>query len=746
MMHKRKMHKRMRTIGRTGVSLVSATALAFSMGIGSVTQAFAVEALEGEEYVSCSPNPYGHSMPDYLGLNSTDCRSQEPTGDQVLYDKITNDKGALRWLLMGTKEYNENPDTYLYNSIYATGGKTIVLNANRYYGGYGATKPPEGQGVSNAICALTDYKGSDPAVDDDAIWEMKPDIVVGNMTPSGTTDYETIVSDMKLTYADKFGDYDTPVTFDISDLSPSDGCITYMYRLAAAADEVVADSSGTKKIRYQMDFDGDGKSTATDLAMNFEAMARGAEGYILSQLDKDKASKKTVAIVKANDGTNVTLSAKIDGQYTCLKNVANNYVTGSEDKTVTIAELKKAPVDLICVNVGKGVSTTGLDELFGKTYWVTNAYTGSIAAVDKGPGITENFPRVLGCLYPEYIDQSDWVAYLYDTVYHVKSDMIGTAVNRAMDGVRNWDVKAGSGNDYVQWSENTVSDYSRAEVKDRIDYGLAYLKAKSNPTGITDTLLGTVKAQSAVADPAVKYKPNVTNGNKGTWKGGTTTGIAFRSDAPLNEFLHAKVDGKVLAAENYTLKEGSTVVELTPAYLATLPVGNHTIDIVSSRGTASAAFTTTAADPTPATPDTDETQAMLRLYNPNSGEHFYTANVQEKDNVVKAGWKYEGIAWTAPKSSSTPVYRLYSGTDHHYTTDASERDWLVTQGWKYEGISWYSDDAKTAGLYRLFNPNVDPTASFNNSGSHHYTMSSKERDNLVSVGWKYEGIAWHGIK
>lgn len=52
------------------------------------------------------------------------------------------------------------------------------------------------------------------------------------------------------------------------------------------------------------------------------------------------------------------------------------------------------------------------------------------------------------------------------------------------------------------------------------------------------------------------------------------------------------------------------------------------------------------------------------------------------------------------------MYRLYSGTDHHYTMDEKERDWLVTQGWKYEGIGWYSDDDKGEKLYRLFNPNV----------------------------------------
>ena len=42
-----------------------------------------------------------------------------------------------------------------------------------------------------------------------------------------------------------------------------------------------------------------------------------------------------------------------------------------------------------------------------------------------------------------------------------------------------------------------------------------------------------------------------------------------------------------------------------------------------------------------------KTVEMHRLYNPNSGEHFYTANTKEKTDLVGFGWKYEGIGWYA---------------------------------------------------------------------------------------------------
>ncbi|MBQ9279335.1 MAG: hypothetical protein IJ224_11960 [Lachnospiraceae bacterium] len=132
---------------------------------------------------------------------------------------------------------------------------------------------------------------------------------------------------------------------------------------------------------------------------------------------------------------------------------------------------------------------------------------------------------------------------------------------------------------------------------------------------------------------------------------------------------------------------------------------------------------------------------MYRLYNPNSGEHFYTANVKEKDNLVSVGWRYEGIGWKAPAKSNTPVYRLYNKNagDHHYTMSEKEKDFLVSVGWKYEGIGWYSDDAKSVPLYRQYNPNAK-------AGSHNYTTSKEENDKLVGLGWKGEGVGWYGVK
>lgn len=134
-------------------------------------------------------------------------------------------------------------------------------------------------------------------------------------------------------------------------------------------------------------------------------------------------------------------------------------------------------------------------------------------------------------------------------------------------------------------------------------------------------------------------------------------------------------------------------------------------------------------------------ETMYRLYNKNSGEHFYTADAAEKNALIDFGWEYEGEAWNAPVKSDTPVYRLYNENagDHHYTTDKNEKDTLVNLGWKDEEIGWYSASKNGQPLYRLYNPNAT------GAGAHHYTTDANERDTLVKIGWSDEGTGWYGL-
>lgn len=137
----------------------------------------------------------------------------------------------------------------------------------------------------------------------------------------------------------------------------------------------------------------------------------------------------------------------------------------------------------------------------------------------------------------------------------------------------------------------------------------------------------------------------------------------------------------------------------------------------------------------------DDVTLMFRLYNPGTGEHFYTANKEEKVFLEASGWNGEGVGWMAPKESKIPVYRVYNPNsgDHHYTMNEEEKTVLVAAGWDDEGIGWYSDENEEIPLYRQFNPNAL-------TGNHNYTTLHEEHLSLVRMGWNDEGIAWYGKK
>lgn len=171
----------------------------------------------------------------------------------------------------------------------------------------------------------------------------------------------------------------------------------------------------------------------------------------------------------------------------------------------------------------------------------------------------------------------------------------------------------------------------------------------------------------------------------------------------------------------------------------TSTVSNETSSISElSPSTTSRDQSTQPTRTTRALNETIATQAMFRLYNSNSGEHFYTANLFEAQQVINAGWQYEGIGWYAPVSGD-PVYRVYNpqAGDHHYTLSSYEKDNLVKLGWQYEGIGWYSDTKKKVKLYRAYNPRAK-------SGSHNYTANLNEQRQLIAIGWRDEGISWYG--
>ncbi|WP_353652961.1 hypothetical protein [Olsenella sp. SW781] len=53
--------------------------------------------------------------------------------------------------------------------------------------------------------------------------------------------------------------------------------------------------------------------------------------------------------------------------------------------------------------------------------------------------------------------------------------------------------------------------------------------------------------------------------------------------------------------------------------------------------------------------------------------------------------------------------------------------------WCYEGVGWRSYATNGVPLYRKYNP-------YAQTETHNYTTSLAENDDLVSVGWRAEGV------
>lgn len=130
---------------------------------------------------------------------------------------------------------------------------------------------------------------------------------------------------------------------------------------------------------------------------------------------------------------------------------------------------------------------------------------------------------------------------------------------------------------------------------------------------------------------------------------------------------------------------------------------------------------------------TNSWTATIPIYNHNdTGKyniHFYVKNKSGRMILVKTN------TFTVAKQTKISMFRLYNSHsgEHFFTKDLKEKNSLIKVGWKDEGIAWYAP-SKGDPVYRLYNKNT---------GDHHYTMSKNENDHLVKVGWKSEGIGWY---
>lgn len=205
------------------------------------------------------------------------------------------------------------------------------------------------------------------------------------------------------------------------------------------------------------------------------------------------------------------------------------------------------------------------------------------------------------------VDASKYnITYVPGKLTVTKFPLTLTAVsdNKTYDGkaLNNKSVKstALANTDHKLSADYEVYDSNGNSIKNGpVDVGV-YVKKVSN-----------VKITSGSTDVTANYEITTEDGTltirsaSGSTNANAVTNTAYygntytiRSDAPYTEFQYLLIDGQKVPAENYTVKEGSTVITLKASYIQSLKTGNHNYSIVSTSKQADGTFNVSKAPKT----------------------------------------------------------------------------------------------------------------------------------------------------
>jgi len=126
---------------------------------------------------------------------------------------------------------------------------------------------------------------------------------------------------------------------------------------------------------------------------------------------------------------------------------------------------------------------------------------------------------------------------------------------------------------------------------------------------------------------------------------------------------------------------------------------------------------------------------MYRAYNPNADYHFFTTSLAEFTNAVAAGYRDEATGrsgFCVPNTQvagTVAIFRMYNPNTgrHYYSVGAGERDSLKGIGWVYEKDEGSIFTALGSGLseiFKLYNQN---------SGVHLYTENAATKDAILAA-------------
>ena len=189
----------------------------------------------------------------------------------------------------------------------------------------------------------------------------------------------------------------------------------------------------------------------------------------------------------------------------------------------------------------------------------------------------------------------------------------------------------------------------------------------SNSAGaVTSNTAVLTVTENIIPDPdPVDYE--ILDGANSNWEQNSDGSLSIRGSGAFSKFVGVKVDGSLVDAKNYTVKEGSTIVTLKADYLNTLSVGTHTFEILWTDGSASTTFNIKA--------DTsDDGNNNQQNDAPDNGSSTVNSpdDGNKKDDVPKTG-DNTPVAWLFILSILSGTGLIITAKKRRVNPDSSKR-------------------------------------------------------------------------
>lgn len=468
-------------------------------------------------------------------------------------------------------DVNDNPNPYSWNYFY---NKYAAENGKEQTGDLEQVGlvPPGSPMIADTT--IVDEYGTSVTL------ARRPDILYGT-DPNKATEYTTYDELLALlpenTDNDTTNDY-KPLQIQVQSKTIYTQIDT-MYDLAAGIKQVAKEKN--KKWRYD---------DPEKIAQEYEKMVKAPQYYVLSQINKGKIKKKTIAVIdptsetgkfKAYDSNTQSGTAASCRACEYLESTTNNLLdtlkTAKADDGqyyLTAAELVKADVIIITPQVSTNVTGEAFKEKLIAA-GVKEADIPSIYSADPNLifGIkmnsVENVQGVgiyLGFVYPEVINPVYNAIYIFKNFYHISN----------VDTLKALTVSAFKNASLADGIKGSYDGYTDKYVKNIITEGLSYYKAnKAQFKGKKLELTDKVSLSGITADvtPAKVASLSVTAGkNSATlkWKKvSKATGYAvYRATSKTGKYKAVKTvtSGKTVKYTDKSLKKGKTYYYKVKAY------------------------------------------------------------------------------------------------------------------------------------------------------------------------------------